>query len=89
MPVWTAAVITGLRERVTTALAGLDTALVNGTAGGLDMNTRLDPTAPVRGSMGGSDCAASGGCRRRCGEYVETGLAAPPQGQMRPRWPHH
>jgi hypothetical protein len=47
------------------------------------------PHRPVRGSMCGSDCAASGGIRRRCGEDVETGLAAPSQGQMRPPWPHH
>lgn len=40
MPVWTAAFITGLRERVTTALAGLDTALVNGTAGGVAITIR-------------------------------------------------
>jgi hypothetical protein len=42
-----------------------------------------------RGSMCGSDCAASGGSRRRCGEDVETSPAAPSQGQMRPPWPHH
>jgi hypothetical protein len=34
------AFITGLRERVTTALAGLDTALVNGTAGGVAITIR-------------------------------------------------
>ena len=34
------AFITGLRERMTTALAGLDAALVNGTAGGVKITTR-------------------------------------------------
>lgn len=34
------AFITGLRDRMTTALAGLDTALVNGAAGGVAITTR-------------------------------------------------
>jgi AhpD family alkylhydroperoxidase len=33
--------------------------------------------------------AEAGGSQRRCGRDVETGVAAPSQGQMRPAWPHH